>query len=212
MARLLRAQKIARAADLQIAHRDLEARAELRVLADGVEPLFRDLRQYLAPAERQIRIRVTAGAAHAAADLVQLRKTQPVRVLDDERVDVRDIDARLDDRRADQYLHVAVCHRLHHVAELFFVHLPVRHGDLGLRNAVLEPCGALVDRLHAVVQVIHLPAARKLPPDSLVQYALLMLEHERLHRITVLRRLFDGRHVAQTRQRHVERARDRRCR
>ena len=43
VARLLGAEQIARAANFKVAHRDAEARAELRVLADGGEALGGDL-------------------------------------------------------------------------------------------------------------------------------------------------------------------------
>ena len=108
MAGLFRAQQIARTANFQVAHGNLEAGAELRVFADGVEPLFRDLGQDFSLAERELRIGVAARTAHAAADLVQLRKAQPVGVLDDERVDVRDINAGFNDGRADENLNFAV--------------------------------------------------------------------------------------------------------
>ncbi len=84
-------------------------------------------------------------------------------------------------------------------------------GDLGLRNALLDLRGALVDGFHAVVEIIDLSSTGKLPAHGLVENAVLMLKHEGLHRIAVLRRLLDGRHIAQTRQRHIERARDGRC-
>ena len=154
---------------------------------------------------------MAAGAAHAAADLVQLGEAEAVGVLDDEGVDVRDVDAGLDDGGADEDLDLTVRHRLHDVAELLLIHLAVGDGDLRLRDALLDLRGALVDRLDPVVQVIDLPAARKLAPHGLVQNAVLMLEDEGLHGIAVLRRLLDGGHVAKAGQGHIERARDGRC-
>ena len=72
MARLLGAEQVARAADLEVAHRDLEARAELRIFADGLEALFCDLGEHLAFAERQIGVGMAARAADAAAQLMEL--------------------------------------------------------------------------------------------------------------------------------------------
>ena len=46
MTGLLRTQKIARTTNFKVAHGDFKARAEFRVFADGVEPLFRDLGQH----------------------------------------------------------------------------------------------------------------------------------------------------------------------
>src|SRR5699024_7136631 len=71
---LLAAENVARAADLQIAHRNLEAGAELRELADRREALLGNLGEHLVAREREIRIRAAARAAHTAADLVQLRQ------------------------------------------------------------------------------------------------------------------------------------------
>ena len=155
---------------------------------------------------------MAARPAHTPAELVELRQTQPVGVLDDERVHVRQVDARLDDRGTHEHLHLALRHALHNRAELLLVHFAVRHGDLHLAQPLAQARGALVDGFHAVMQVIHLPSALQLPPDGGVDHALVVFQHERLHRVAVLRRLLDGGHIAQTRQRHVERARDGRCR
>ena len=88
----------------------------------------------------------------------------------------------------------------------------MRHsdGDI-LAELLLQLGGAFVDRLDAVVQVIDLPAAREFPSDGLEDDLIVVLEDERLHGIAILRRLFDGRHIAQARKGHVERARDGRC-
>ena len=104
---LLRAQDGAGAAEFEVAHGDLEAGAELGVLADGGETPLRDVRQFLAAVEREVGGGAAGGAADAATDLVQLREAEAVGVLDDQRVDVRDVDARLDDRRADEDVDLA---------------------------------------------------------------------------------------------------------
>ena len=145
-------------------------------------------------------------AAHAAAKLVELGQTQLVGVLDDQGVDVGDVDAGLDDGGADQNPDLAVGHALHDVAELLLVHLAVGHGHLGVRVAGCKARGALVDGGHAVVQIVDLPAPTELAGDGVVQNRLVVLEHEGLHRVAVLGRLFDGGHIADARERHVERA------
>ena len=80
VAGLLRPQQIARSADLQIPHGDLEAGAEFHILPYGGEPLGGHLRQHLAGAIGQIGIRPAGAAADAAPDLVQLGQAQPGRV------------------------------------------------------------------------------------------------------------------------------------
>ena len=144
---------------------------------------------------------------------MELGKPQPVGVLNDKRIDVRNIDAGFDDGRADQHLRLSVGDRLHHGGELLFVHLAVGNADAHLvAEQRFELCRAPVDRLHTVVQVIDLPAARKLAADRVRHHAPVVLEHVGLHALAVARRHFDGGHVPDAGQRHIERTRDRRRR
>ena len=151
MPRLLRAQQIARAANFQIAHCNLEARAELGVLADGFESLFCDFGQNLSTPEGQIRVSMAARPSHAAAQLVQLGKAELIRVLNDEGVHVRNVNTCFNDRRADQNLNLPVGHCLHHVRQLLLIHLPVRNRDFHISQPLLELRRALVDRFDPVV-------------------------------------------------------------
>ena len=57
-------------------------------------------------------------AADAAAQLVQLREAELVGAIDDDRVGGRDVDAALDDRRADQHVEPLVIEVEHHLLEL----------------------------------------------------------------------------------------------
>ena len=209
VAGLLRAEQIARAANFEIAHGDLEAGAEFRVLADGLQPLFGNVGQDLAAAEGQIGKGVAAGPADAPANLMELGQTEPVRILDDEGVDVGDVDAGFDDRGADQDLYLAVGHPLHDVAQLVLVHLAVGHGDLGPRMPVFQGGRAAGDGLHAVVEIVDLAAARQLPADGVVQDRLVLLQDEGLDRVAVHRRLLDGGHIPDAGEGHIQRARDR---
>ena len=108
MARLLRAEQVARTTDLEVAHRDLEAGAELRVFADGFEALFRDLGEDFALAERQIGVGMAARTADAAAQLMELREAEFVGVLDNEGVAVGHVHSGLDDGGRHQHIDIAV--------------------------------------------------------------------------------------------------------
>ena len=144
---------------------------------------------------------------------MQLGEAEAVGVLDDEGVDIRNVDARLDDRRADEHLNFSVRELLHHGRQALFVHLAVRDADGDVvAEELFELGGAAVDGLDAVVHVVDLPAARELAPDGVGDDAPVMLEHICLHRLAVNGRDLDGRHVANARKRHVERAGDGRCR
>ena len=58
------------------------------------------------------------------------------------------------------------------------------------------------------MQVVHLPAALQLAAHGVAQHIPVVLHDEGLHGDAVLRRLFDGGHVADTGQGHIQRARD----
>ena len=140
-------------------------------------------------------------------------KTHFVGVLYYERIDVWYVDAGFDDRRADEHLRFALGDVLHDRGEHFFVHLSVRNadGDLVIEHLADLYRGAL-DAVDAVVQVIHLAAALDLAAYRVADNAPVVLHDKGLHRESVLRRLVDRGHVAYARKRHIQRARNGRCR
>ena len=82
--------------------------------------------------------------AHAAAQLVELRQAELVGAVDDDGVDVGNVQPALDDRRADQYVELALGKGQHDCSELPLRHLAVTHGDarLGHELAQREPQSA----------------------------------------------------------------------
>ena len=90
---LLGTQQVPRAADLQVAQRDLEALAQLVQAGDHVEPLVRLLGQRPARVVEEVGVSAPSRATNAAAQLIQLRQAEAVGALDDDRVDVGDVEA-----------------------------------------------------------------------------------------------------------------------
>ena len=123
---LLRAEQLARAADLEVAHRDREAGAELGVVGERRQPRARLRRQLRGVRIEQVRVGEDVGAADAPADLVELGEPERVGALDDQRVRLRDVEAGLDDRRRDEHVRVAAQEREHPLLELALAHLAVR--------------------------------------------------------------------------------------
>ena len=78
MAVLAVPQQAARAADLQIAHRNAEAGTERRELPDGRQALSGDFGQHAVAAEGEVGVRLAGRTPDAAADLVQLGKAHAV--------------------------------------------------------------------------------------------------------------------------------------
>ncbi len=111
----------------------LKPEPELGVLADRPQPLVGLLGQDLVGREQQIGVGPLAGPAHPAPQLVELAQAEAVGPVDDQGVDGRHVDARLDDRRADQHVVAAFPEVEDDPLERPFVHLAVgdRHPGLG---------------------------------------------------------------------------------
>ncbi len=76
-------------------------------------------------ADEEEAVRVALLATDAPAQLVELGEAEAVGVVDDDRVRVRDVEARLDDRRRDEHVHVALDEREHPLLDEVAVHLAV---------------------------------------------------------------------------------------
>ena len=83
MTRLLGAEQVAGTADLEVAHRDLKARAELGVVGERRQARARLGRQLGRVGVEQVGVRGDVRAADAAADLVELAEPERVGALDD---------------------------------------------------------------------------------------------------------------------------------
>ena len=92
VARLLVAEQVAGAAQLEVAHRDAVARAELGVVGERREACARLRRELAAVRVQEVRVGGALAPADAAADLVELGEAEHVGALDDERVGLRDVE------------------------------------------------------------------------------------------------------------------------
>ena len=147
----------------------------------------------------------------AAAQLVKLTQTETVGAVDDDRVGVGDVEAALDDGCREQDVGVAVDEFCHHLLERAAGHLAVADDEPRLGYQLADAIGHRLDCRHAVVQKEHLPAPVELSLDSVAEGRLVELNDGGFDRQAVLRRRLDGAHIARTCERHVQRARDRRC-
>ncbi len=162
---LLVAQQVAGAADLEVAHRDAEARAELRVVGERREAGRRLGGERLRRGIEQVGEGALAAPADPAADLVRLREPELIGPLDQQGVRGRDVEAGLDDRRRDQDVVLAPDEGEHRRLELELVHLPVRLGEADAGAEGAEPLGRLVQRVDPVVEEEDLAAALLLAHD-----------------------------------------------
>src|SRR5439155_23843686 len=117
-ARLLLAQYLARAADFEVVHGEIEAGAQLFHELDRLQPFLRLRGERFLGRRQQIRVRLMVRAADAAAQLMQLREPKAVRTVDYDRVGSRDIEPRLDDRRAQEEIAALLVELAHDALKL----------------------------------------------------------------------------------------------
>ena len=139
---------------------------ELGGLADRLQPLVGLLGERPVGRMEEVGVRPLAGPADPAPQLVELAEAEQVGPVDDERVHRRHVDARLDDRRADEHVVLALPEVEHDLLERALVHLPVGDGDAGLGHEVAQVGRDLLDVLHAVVHEEHLALAQQLAADA----------------------------------------------
>ena len=96
----------------------------------------------------------------------------------------------------------------HRALERMLVHLSVTDDDPRLGHQALQQVADREDRFDAVVDEIHLSAARELVENGAPDDFLIELDDIGLNREAILRRRLDDRHVADADERHVQRARD----
>ena len=144
------------------------------------------------------------GVFYTATKLVELTQTEPVSVFDNERIGVGDIQAGFDDRSTDQNLHFTVCHGMHYITQSFFTHFAMSHSHLQIGDPPFQRAGALVNGFYPVMQVVNLSASLNFSANGIVNDGIIMLHHEGLYRVTVSRRLFNGGHIPNTGQRHIQ--------
>ena len=136
VARLLGAHQAAGAADLKVAHGDAHTASQVGMLVQRRQTRLRLLGEVDVFGEHEERIRLGGATAHTALQLIHLSQAQTLRILDDERVGVRVVDAGLDDGGCDQHIKLSGGKLLHYLLQRVLVHLPVRHA-----HARLPGCG-----------------------------------------------------------------------
>ena len=156
----------------------------------------------------KIGVGALTAAADAPAQLMQLAQAKSIRMVDDQRVRVRDIQSRLDDGGAHQHIDVAAPEVADDLIELPLGHLAVRDADMRLGNQRVDVFGDTRNILNAVVHIKHLPAAQQLAAHGGGHLRVLVSTHIREHGQTILGRGGERGHLANAGDRHLQRARD----
>ena len=104
VAALGRPQKVARAADFEVAHRHFESRTEIRVLFDRGDAFARGAHQVAR--KHQVGVSLCLGASHTSAKLVEIGEAKEVGPVNNHRVGIGNIQAAFDDRGRDKHINI----------------------------------------------------------------------------------------------------------
>ena len=181
-------------------------------LLDRLEPLDRVGRDRLVGFEQQVGVGAVLVAADPAAKLVQVGQAVLVGLVDEDRVDVGDVQAALDDRRGDQDVVLPPDEGQHRPLELLAAHLAVADGDPGLGDDRLDLVGDGLDVVDPVVDEVDLAVAIELAVDGPLDDLGVEAGDAGLDRLAVRRRRLQVGDVADAQQAHVQGPRDRRGR
>ena len=198
------AEYTSRTSYLKVAESYSEAASELGELPHGVQSLRSYLRKDFITLIGEIRIAPAVRAPHSSAELIQLRKSEAVGVLDDKGIYVRHVHACLYDSGAHEDIHLMFHQLLPYIGHLVLAHLSVSYSDSRLGKHFLQTRSTGTDSLHAVVYVVDLSSAAELPYYSLNYRTHVVLYNVGLHGISVLWRLLYDRHIAYAAHCHIQ--------
>ena len=94
--------------------------------------------------------------------------------------------------------------------QIALVHLPVADGNFRLGDQIAEQFRHRVNRIDAIMQIKHLPAAINFVENRLFDQLCLVSTNDGLNRQTFPRRRFNDAQITRPHERHVKRARNRR--
>ena len=129
-----------------------------------------------------------------------------VRVIDDDRVGSGNVQAGLDDARADQHVDLAAHEGEHDGFQLLFGHLAVGDGNAHMGQQGLHVVAERMDRLHAILHDEHLSAAPHLALHRFGDNVVAGFYQPRAHGNAVHGRCVDNAQIPHAHQRHVQRA------
>ena len=191
MARLLVAQQIARAANIQIMAGELEAGAQGFQRGQNLQALVRLRRHGTVGGHREEREGAGLGTAHAPAQLIERGQAKHIGAMHDERIRGGNVEAGFDDRGGDENVVFALIEGRHFLFQLRRRHLPVGHDEFRLGHRGAQKGGGLLQILDARAHIERLTAAIAFAQQGLAHDELIEGRDEGAHRQTIHRRCRD---------------------
>ena len=144
---------------------------------------------------------------HSAAELMEIRKSKVIGPVDNHGIRCGNIDPVLNDRRTDQQVGLPFDEIKHDLFQLFFRHLAVANTDFRLGDQPAQEIGHRIDRLHPVMDKIHLSTATQFAQDRITDQVIVKPGDIGANRLAINRRRIDNRQVTQAGKAQVQGAR-----
>ena len=190
------AQHFAGAADFQVMHGEIKARAQFFHHLDGFQAFLGRRGERILAHGQQIGIGLMVRAADATTQLVQLRQAEAIGAIDQDGVGIGNVDAGFDDGRAQQQVEALLHEVAHDTLQIAFMQLAMRHRNarFGQQRRQLFALG--LDGFHFIVQKEHLTAALEFAHHRFADDTGRVGMHEGLDGKPALRRSGDHRQIA----------------
>ena len=208
MAALLAAEHVACAAQFEVERGDFESGAKVAELLERGEAAARDFSELIFGRNEQIGVGAAIGAAHAAAQLVELAEAVAIGAIDEDGIGERNVEAVFNDGGGDEHVEFVTHEGEHDSLELVLAHLAVADGDARGGDQFLNARGDFVDGFDAIVDEVDLAAALQLHLDGGADDLFIELGDDGLNGHAIFGRRFNDAHVAQADERHVQGARN----
>ena len=145
MTRLLFAEQIAGAANVEVVRGKREAGTQRIERLQNLQTLLGTFREFLSRRRGDIGISARLGTTDPAAKLIELGKAEHIGAMYDQRVRIRHVEAGLDDRSRKQDVVFALVERRHHVLELRRRHLTRGPGEDEIGHSLAQKLGNVVE-------------------------------------------------------------------
>ena len=206
---LLGAQHVARPADLEVAHGDLKAGAQVAELLQRAQPAAGEVADLALLGEHQVAVGLDARAADASAELVHLAQPVMVGAVEEQGVGARDVEPVLDEGRGHQHVGVVLHEGQHALLDLVLGQLAVDDEHPRPGHPLAHLVGEAVDGPHPVVDEVDLAFAGQLALDRALEQLRAARHDLGLDRRAPGRRGVEDRDVPRAREGHVQGPRDR---
>ena len=211
MSMLRFSQEITGSTDLQIPHGNLKSTSQFCKFTNGRKSLLCHFLEHLIAFIHEKCIGCPVGTAYTPTQLIQLRQSHGIGIVNNHGIDIGDIQSCLNNRRRHQYINVTIDKVIHDPFQFPFLHLAVCKGHICLRHQLCNGITHLHNGIDTVVDIINLPTPIQLPANGFPDHLFVILAHIGLDLLPFIRCFLQHTHVTDSDQTHVESSWNRCC-